>query len=287
MSDQNEYSSTVAEFINPSPDRQRQSVQAGLAMAADAKPDYEAELIRLSAKTGVPLETVRNMPDEIRRQAFVIDANPALLETQYPRVAEFLAMPENAAVAKDDIGVMQSVSNLWASFVTGVSRGSIQDQLGPLHYRALTGELSPSEEKRRQELKTAMQAYSRTADAETGLGYFLSQTGYAARQLFSSVREGGTGALVGGASGAAGAVIAGQLGPQVALPEEVATVPAAAALGARAGYIAGSVVFNYQQESGFAFDEFSCMVDQATGQKMDQATARDAAAAVGLINAGL
>jgi hypothetical protein len=54
----------------------------------------------------------------------------------------------------------------------------------------------------------------------------------------------------GAAAGAGFAAVAGQLGPQVALPEEVITVPAGAVKGAKVGYTIGSADFWYRQGAG-------------------------------------
>lgn len=285
MSDQNEYSNAVNSFLNPAP--AAPNVQAGLSLAAGANPDFEAELRKLSAKTGVPLETARNMPDEIKRQAFMKDANPGLLQAQYPKVAAFLSDPDNAAVAKDDIGTMQKMSNLWASFSQGINRGSVQDQLGPLHYRALVGDITPAEEAERKRLRGVLDQYGAGAEREEGLAYALNQTGYTGRQVVSGMREGLKGAAVGAAAGAGVGFVAGNAtGIGIALPEEIATVPGGALFGGRTGYIASSVIYNYKQEAGFAFDEFENYRD-ASGARLDRDTARGAAASVGLVNAGL
>lgn len=55
-----------------------------------------------------------------------------------------------------------------------------------------------------------------------------------------SLVTGFTGAKVGAAGGAGVAAIAGQLGPQVATPEEVVTVPLSATVGGVGGFVAGS-----------------------------------------------
>ena len=80
------------------------------------------------------------------------------------------------------------------------------------------------------------------------------------------------------AAGTAGtaAFIAGQAGPQVLLPEEVITVPAAAI----AGLKAGSAVSNFEIEAGLAYNE---MLEKGVSEE----TARKVALGVGGVNAGL
>lgn len=61
---------------------------------------------------------------------------------------------------------------------------------------------------------------------------------------------GAKGLVLGAAAGAGTAAVAGQLGPQVALPEELVTVPGGAALGARWGYQAGQFATSASLMSG-------------------------------------
>jgi hypothetical protein len=57
-------------------------------------------------------------------------------------------------------------------------------------------------------------------------------------------------AMGGMVAGAATAGVAGQLGPQVALPEEIITVPAGAAIGFKTGISAGGATFWWKQGAG-------------------------------------
>lgn len=75
-------------------------------------------------------------------------------------------------------------------------------------------------------------------------------------------------------TGAATAAVGGQMGPQVVFPEEVITVPAAAAT----GLAMGSAKVNYEIESGLAYKE---MIDAGVSHEV----ARNIAAGVGGVNA--
>lgn len=80
-------------------------------------------------------------------------------------------------------------------------------------------------------------------------------------QLGGQLKAGAVGAAGGAGAGAAGgagiALAAGQLGPQVAVPEEIATVPAGALTGAiwggRGGYVAGTAKYSYDMMAGSAY----------------------------------
>lgn len=87
---------------------------------------------------------------------------------------------------------------------------------------------------------------------------------------------GGAGALAGGAT----AAIAGQLGPQVVLPEEIATVPGGALFGFSQGAKLGAATHMYMVEKG---QSYKTMLDEG----VDPETANKWSTAVGLANAGI
>lgn len=66
-------------------------------------------------------------------------------------------------------------------------------------------------------------------------------------------KGGALGAAIGGAGGAGTALIAGQLGPQAALPEELVSVPALAARGAKWGWQGGAFKASAELMSGMTY----------------------------------
>lgn len=109
--------------------------------------------------------------------------------------------------------------------------------------------------------------------------------------MISSIGEGFEmavpGGLAGAGAGAGYAAVAGQIGPQVAVPEEFATVPIGAVtgfgFGARAGFTTGTVLEAGRQEAGLAYAEFRQMRDEY-GNPIDDDVAKMAAIAVGGVN---
>lgn len=87
-------------------------------------------------------------------------------------------------------------------------------------------------------------------------------------------------AMLGAGTFAGGALALGQAGPQIAAPEEVITVPAAALTGLKAGFTAGSAASNLEIEAGHAYNE---MIQQGISEEV----ARNIALGVGGINAAL
>lgn len=105
---------------------------------------------------------------------------------------------------------------------------------------------------------------------ETGVSGAFEQVG----QWFRQYTNPRTLAIAGGAAGAA--AIAGQLGPQVAAPEEIVTVPGAFAAGLASGNAASAL----EIEAGLAYNEMlEAGVSESTAQKI--------ALGVGTVNAGL
>ena len=86
--------------------------------------------------------------------------------------------------------------------------------------------------------------------------------------------------------GAGTAVALGQFGPQIALPEEVVTVPAGAAFGYLWGSRVGAATSAFELEAGYAYDEFSKIKD-TEGNPLDEDVAKVAAIGAGALNAGL
>ncbi len=280
----------MVEEDNPYLDLMRQeqtgALRSSMYGAAQTEPDVEAELRRLAQKVNVPIETVRADRKEIERQAILGGVDYDNLVKSSPVTAAFLS--EQADVARDDVGTLERIERTFIAPTQGWKQASVQDQVSPLNWRAVSGEImSSSEAAERRKLLDEIGALGRTTErGDNPFAWFLGQTGYTARSLVSSIREGGKGAIVGGATGAGVALALGQAGPQVALPEEMVTVPGAFAFGARAGYITATTVYNYKEETGFAFAEYEGLKDEA-GVPLDPAVARGAAAAAGLLNAGL
>lgn len=86
-----------------------QGAQANLAIAFGANPDYEAELARLSKQTGVPIDSARKFPDQVKQQAYLGSVDFDRLSKQFPSTAAFYQNQGNANVAHDDIDALQNV----------------------------------------------------------------------------------------------------------------------------------------------------------------------------------
>ena len=61
----NEFDAAVAATMQPD---QGQAARVGFSVAADTNPDAYAEAQRVARRTGVPVDTVLNMPKEMKQQ---------------------------------------------------------------------------------------------------------------------------------------------------------------------------------------------------------------------------
>ncbi|MDR5772076.1 MULTISPECIES: hypothetical protein [unclassified Caballeronia] len=88
-----------------------QGAQANLAIAFGANPDYEAELSRLSKQTGVPIDSARKFPDQVKQQAAISGIDFQRMAAQFPSTAAFYQNQGNANVAHDDVDALQNVEH--------------------------------------------------------------------------------------------------------------------------------------------------------------------------------
>lgn len=124
-------------------------------------------------------------------------------------------------------------------------------------------------------------------EPRTWVGTALQSSSMTLHGLIGGLRGGVEWGGYGAMGGAGIALVGGQAGPQAALPEELATVPAAAVTGALTmfpwGFSAGAAETTGQMEAGLAYQEFRAMRDE-NGEPLDPELARYAAYAVGGAN---
>lgn len=91
------------------------SARGALHNSAPLDPDKEAEFRGLARETGLPIETVRNAPNEARlaalRRSLVTPEIEAALRAA-PRASAWLSRPNNAAVAQDDTSTLTTLATL-------------------------------------------------------------------------------------------------------------------------------------------------------------------------------
>lgn len=255
-------------------------LMANLAAAGKVNPDLAGEAQRLSQQTNVPPEVAQRNIEEVRQRARMMRAEQMRLMKQSPILAMQLQDQSFAQIAQDQIEpltrtekVFKWFSEIPSDISKGWESGRLQVEKGYLGQRAQTGTATPEDFKRIGSIDAQLKALKGTggfAEATTKILGQMSQT------LPEAVKYGEMGALTAGSA----ALIAGQLGPQVAVPEEVITVPTAAIGGFFAGMTAKMAEQSYRIEAGSAYLD---MINEG----IDRNVAVNVSAGVGLVNATL
>lgn len=261
-------------------DSRKQKLQASMHVSSAINPDNRAKSENLSTATNIPLDVVERNPQEVGRIAATQDNKYIKLMKENPKLSEWLSNPENSAVAHDDLENMSTMEWLFKAPVKAFEQGSATVELGRLGTKSMREGLSGKEEGHILELRKVL-------SADLGADSFFSKayTGaYKMAPMMGAVMEKGLerGLEVGGGFAAITA-LAGQVGPQVAIPEEIITVPSAFLSGMAIGGTYGSFEAASTLEGGHAFLEFRDIVDEQ-GAKIDIGVAKVAAEAVGVAN---
>lgn len=172
-------------------------------------------------------------------------------------------------VTKTILGVDEDSASLKDLTVNSFKKGYYNSRYGEESYKAMTGSKNEKDVYKKI-LEGDDYQFAPGNDFAGGVSGAFELLGQQYRQ-FTNPR---TLAFTGTAAGAA--ALAGQAGPQVLLPEEIITVPAAAT----AAFTASSAASNYEIEAGHAYNE---MIEAGINEE----TARKVALGVGAVNASL
>lgn len=124
----NEFDAAVAATIQPD---QGQAARVGFLVAADTNPDAYAEAQRVARRTGVPVDTVLNMPKEMKKQDTMGTIDFDALAKTAPATASLLADVERAKIAHDNLPSMIAIERSFLGNITEpVQRGLAQGRRG-------------------------------------------------------------------------------------------------------------------------------------------------------------
>jgi hypothetical protein len=276
---------TIPEPVDPDVldivNRDQIPLMSSLMSASRVNPDQAAEASRLGARIGVGQDVALRNMDEVRQRAFMADMQARDIARTNPVLASFLMDRTFANQASDDVGTLEKlaqtmdyVSELPSEFMAGFRTGRITTEAGLLGTTAqLRGK--PTEDEQRQ-----WNAYQQELADLAGDTGFWRQTGELLGQIERTAEESVKGAVIGGGIGAGGALLAGQFGPQIFLPEEIVTVPAATIFGMGAGATSAMI-----STSGRVMAGNNYMKNLDAG--MDPDVARVTALGVGLLGGAL
>jgi hypothetical protein len=288
---------------DPTPARARVNVSD----PALQSPDKAADDIKRAERLGVPKEAVEGDPefakqqdDEKRADSFLSDA---------PKTTTFLADPENASVASDDIENLSFFERLSKGFVDTVNQSPFYSHMQKEQEKgmpALMRDLGGVDERfnrgfdanrygveakkamdagnwdRVRELNNAMNAGGPLADPETIFGTVLQSAG----EIAGSMVEGGDEALSSALGGGVGAALAASLLSTPVPPTALLTVPGAFIGGSSVGFYSGMATHTMDVEAGHTAMAAVSILDEYNIDVTPDAI-RVASYAVGLINAGL
>jgi hypothetical protein len=269
----------------------------GLSVGVGARrdPDKAARILRVQLKTGMPTDLVERNLDAIEAEASRSDFNAQQFYKSSPTVAKWLAEdPNRAAMVGEDLTRLNYVERQLRFIADSFREGLATSRLADIGEAAMRGTATPVQRKRQRELEAQLGH----AQADYGItGFFEGVPGAMANQLpifantfWGKVKYGAIGGATGAAAGAGVALVGGQLGPQVATPEEVVTVPGAALAagrkGAALGWKYGGAIEAARLEASLAYLDFEKLRDEQ-GLPLERQAALGAALIVGAINGGL
>lgn len=169
---------------------------------------------------------------------------------------------------------------LWGSISEGWKNNSLQMDIADIRLAEMNGRISP-------EIAQKQIDYLKQKMRQTEPSNVFASFGKSAANIVPMMLETTeSGLLYGGTSAVAAAgtaLLAGQAGPQAALPEEAVTVPGAAVTFGVLGYKVGSGKRATELEAGLMYDELMDMKD-ANGNKISRDIAVPVASALGGLN---
>ena len=267
---------------------QNEKTRLNLAVKDGFQRDSQksSRILKLQAKTGLPEDLIERNLDDIEKKAQEADFDPDKFYAQSPIVAQWMSEnPNHAAVAKEDVSKLSYLERQMKHISQQFDIGNQTTELSDIGEKAFLGTITPADRRRQFEIEGQIgQAQDYGIE-----GFFEGIPGAIANQLpiFGNTISGQVkGTVVGALGGAGTALVAGQLGPQVALPEELLTVPAGAIAGGTIGWRYGAAVEAARMEASLAYLDFEKIKDEQ-GIPMGRGAALGAATIVGAINGGL
>ena len=109
MAEELDTASAVSAYLNdphPPTADPAGATRVSVAAALGSNPDLEAELRQVATRTGIPIDSVRRHPEEVKREAALTSFDFERLARDFPSTAVYLAGVENARIAHDDVDNM-------------------------------------------------------------------------------------------------------------------------------------------------------------------------------------
>jgi hypothetical protein len=111
MAGMNEYDEVIAEMDSQTGAKVRRTIYS----AADANPEQESAFVKISRRSGVPVEALR-LDDGAEAKRRIVAQEVESLHTKAPATANFLSSPENARLAHDDVEGLSAIEKTFQVF---------------------------------------------------------------------------------------------------------------------------------------------------------------------------
>lgn len=246
----------------------RLRVQAAVALGAARDPEREArvEKVRRSMRGTVPDTLIRNNLDRFESDLKGSGVNVSQVMEHSPKLARFLG--DNAGIAVDDVANLSGLEWVFKSWIGALDYGWQQSVYGARAFAQMNKIPGIAGEGNEQRLDDLEQHVLRRYFGDES----FIESAWVEFWKFVPMM------VSGAAIGAGTAAIAGQLGPQAALPEEAVTIPGAA--------IKGAFAYTYILEAGFAYRELKEMTSKE-GQPLDPRLVYGLSSSVGAVNGAM
>lgn len=263
--------------------QQNTTLTSSLNIGQNTNPEIQARVLKQQMRTGLPTELITRNLDDIEKESKRADFDAGEFRKNSPIVANYLQNEDNAKLSHDDTESLTGIEWLFQAPAKAFNRGYDEVNLAQLRFHQITNQLNDDQLAMIEQIKSQRAS---NFGADSWLQESLVEASRQIPQLIETARTAGWTSLAGGASFGGGALAVGQMGPQVALPEEIVTVPAATVTGLGLGWKAGALEESFRLQTGFAYDEFLDFRD-VNDQPLDDEVAKLAAITAGSINSGL
>jgi hypothetical protein len=224
-----------------------QKLSHSIREASRKNPDRQAEIFKLQGQTGLPAPLIERNYDLVRDRASQSGFDAKKFRQEFPRLSGLLEQRENAEIAHDDLNALQALERtltrekfedmgpvdwLMEAPKAAFRQGKLGEERNNLLFQQLMGDESEDLTGRISKLEGQL---GRDFSGDSWVGSAITSASEFLPQTLSSLAAGAETGVTGATAGAGTAMVAGQLGPQAAFPEEIVTVPGAAAVGFAAG----------------------------------------------------
>lgn len=140
-----------------------QTLEGAVKLGVQENPDAYAKALQLAAKTGMAPEAVKEALPEVEMADRVKSMDLAGLLKEAPRTAEWMANPDHAAIAHDDLDTLREFERAMPS-LSAAPDPTWKDTLNNFWRRAMEGTLlsSPEEAQDIRQAESARQRAART-----------------------------------------------------------------------------------------------------------------------------